>query len=75
MVEVKKEITEKYEQGTRVAEIARFYKVCICISSAQEEEEKAEEPLISNKIREMCKMWETVQNFVEKHHPNYAIAV
>ena len=26
MVEVKKEIIEKYEQGMQVAEIARFYK-------------------------------------------------
>ena len=23
----------------------------------------------------LCKMWETVQNFVEKHHPNKAVAV
>lgn len=23
----------------------------------------------------MCKMWEKVQNFVEKHHPNKAVAV
>ena len=37
------------------------------ILSAEEEEEKKrrEEPLTSNEIREMCKMWETVQNFVE----------
>ena len=34
-----------------------------------------EEPLTSNEIREMCKMWETVQNFVEKHHRNKAAAV
>ena len=44
------------------------------ISSA-EEEKKAEESLASNEIKEMYKMRETVQNSVEKHHPNKAIAV
>ena len=39
------------------------------------EEEKAEESLTSNEIREMCKMWDIAQNFVEKHHPNKAVAV
>ena len=43
--------------------------------SSEEEEKKTEESLTSNEIREMCKMWETVQNFVEKHHPNTAVAV
>ena len=39
----------------------------MCISSVEEEEEKkVEESFTSNEIREMCKMWETVQNFVEK---------
>jgi hypothetical protein len=42
---------------------------------SEEEEIKAEESLTSNEIREMCKMWETVQNFVEKHQPNKAVAV
>jgi hypothetical protein len=32
--------------------------------SSEEEEKKTEESLTSNEIREMCKMWETVQNFV-----------
>ena len=45
------------------------------ISSAEEEEKKAEGSLASNEIGEMCKMWETVQYFVEKHHPKEAIAV
>ncbi|XP_013365403.1 PREDICTED: tigger transposable element-derived protein 1-like [Chinchilla lanigera] len=46
-------------------------------SSAEEEEEerKVEESLPSNKIRKICKMWETVKSFVEKHHPNKAVAV
>ncbi|VFV34592.1 Hypothetical predicted protein [Lynx pardinus] len=43
------------------------------ISSAGEK--KAEESLTSSEIREMCEMWETVQKFVEKHHPNKAVAV
>ena len=34
-----------------------------------------EESLTSNEIREMCKMWETVQNFVEKHHTNKVVTV
>ena len=60
----------------RVAETARFYKkLTSCISSAEEGEKKAEESLTSNEIREMCKMWEAVQNFVGKHHPNKAVAV
>lgn len=43
--------------------------------SSEEEDKKTEESLSSNEIREMCKMWERVQNFVEKHHPNKAVAV
>ena len=38
------------------------------ISSAEKEEKKAD-------IREMGKMWETVQHFVEKHYTNKAVAV
>ena len=45
------------------------------ISSAEEEEKKAEESLTSNEIREMCKMWETVQNFIEEHYLKKAVAV
>ncbi|KAJ7303174.1 hypothetical protein JRQ81_012107 [Phrynocephalus forsythii] len=45
------------------------------ISSVEEEEKKAKEPLNLKKIREMWEMWETVQNFVEKHHPNKAVAL
>ena len=37
------------------------------ILSAEKEEKKAEESLTSKGISKMCKMWETVQNFVEKH--------
>jgi hypothetical protein len=43
--------------------------------SSEEEEKKTETFLSSNEIREVCKMWETVQKFVEKHHPSKAVAV
>ena len=43
--------------------------------SAKEEEEQVDESLTSNEVREMYKMWETVQNFVEKHHLNKAVTV
>jgi hypothetical protein len=36
--------------------------------SSEEEEKKTETSLSSNEIKEVCKMWETVQKFVEKHH-------
>ena len=58
-----------------MAEIARFYKSNICISPAEEEEKKAEESVTSSEIREMCKMWETVQNFVGKNRSHKAVAV
>ena len=40
-----------------------------------EEEKKAEESITSNEIREVCKMWETLPNSVEKHHPSKAVTV
>jgi hypothetical protein len=43
--------------------------------SSEEEEKKTGTSLSSNEIREVCKMWETVQKFVEKHHPGNAVAV
>jgi Ca2+-binding EF-hand superfamily protein len=43
--------------------------------SSEEEEKKTETSLSSNEIREVCKMWETVQKFVEKHHLSKAVAV
>jgi hypothetical protein len=39
------------------------------------EGKKTETSLSSNGIREVCKMWETVQKFVEKYHPSKAVAV
>jgi hypothetical protein len=42
---------------------------------SEEEEKKTETSLSSNEIREVCKIWETVQKFVEKHHPSKAVAV
>ena len=43
--------------------------------SSEEKEKKTEEYLTLNEIRKMCKMWKSVQNFVEKHHPNKTVAV
>jgi hypothetical protein len=43
--------------------------------SSEEGENKTETSLSSNEIREVCKMWETVQEFVEKHHQSKAVAV
>ncbi|UYV84801.1 hypothetical protein LAZ67_X003569 [Cordylochernes scorpioides] len=40
------------------------------ISSGEEEDENSLGSLPSDQIREICKMWETVQLFVAKHHPN-----
>ena len=54
----------------QVAKITRFYK-----KPTEEELKKAEESCPSNDIREMCKMWEIVQHFVEKYHSNKALAV
>ena len=65
MVEVKKEI-KKYERGMQVADFPRFCKKSTSSSRLQRRR---------NEIREMCKMWQTAQNFVEKHHPNKAVAV
>jgi hypothetical protein len=35
---------------------------------SSEEEKKMGTFLSSNEIMKVCKMWETVQKFVEKHH-------
>ena len=72
------ELVEEHGQELTTDELMDLHreqqqKVMEEISSA--EEKKAEESLTSDEIREMCKMWETVQNFVEKHHLNKAVAV
>ena len=74
MVEVKKETIEKKDRGMRVAKITRFYK-STSATRLQRRRKRVEESLTSNEIREMCKMRETLQNFVEKHNPNKAGAV
>jgi hypothetical protein len=43
--------------------------------SSEEEGKKTKTSLSSNEIREVCKMWETVQKFVGKHHPSKVVAV
>ncbi|UYV83402.1 hypothetical protein LAZ67_23000901 [Cordylochernes scorpioides] len=45
------------------------------ISSGEEEDENSLGSLSSDQIREICKMWETVQLFVAKHHPNKPAAL
>lgn len=47
---------------------------CYMTTEAEQEGKKTEESHTSNEIREMCKMWKPVQNFVEKHHLNKAVA-
>ena len=74
------ELVEKHGQELATKELMDLYRkqqqeVMEAILFAEEEEKKAEESLTSDEIREMCKMWETVQNFVEKHHLNKAVAV
>jgi hypothetical protein len=32
-------------------------------------------PSLQMRLEKVCKMWETVQKFVEKHHPSKAVAV
>ena len=73
-MEVKTEI-KKFEQSTWVAEIARYYKKSTSTSCHRRGGEKGRGILTSNEIMDTCKMGETAQNFVEKHHPNKAIAV
>lgn len=44
------------------------------LSSVAEEEEREDATLSSNEIKEVFMMWEKVQSFVEKHHPNKAVS-
>lgn len=74
------ELVEEHSQELTINELMDLHReqqeeVMEEISSGEEEEEKSEESLTSNEIREKCKMWETVQNFIEKHHPNKAVAM
>ncbi|KAM4048885.1 tigger transposable element-derived protein 1-like [Anomaloglossus baeobatrachus] len=74
------ELVEEHDQELTTNELMDLHleqqkEVMMVISSGEEEEEKSEESLTSNEIWEMCEMWETVQTFVEKHHPNKAVAV
>ncbi|XP_068250614.1 tigger transposable element-derived protein 1-like [Palaemon carinicauda] len=42
--------------------------------NSSEEEEQSDKPLVSSEIREMLRLWETLQNFVVKHHQDEALA-
>ena len=74
-VDVKKGIIKKYERGMQVAEIARFYKKSTSASHLQRGRKRQRNPLLTNEMSEMWNMWETVQNFVEMHHLNKAVAM
>lgn len=41
----------------------------------EEEEETSEEQLSSGELKEACQMWVNLQSFVQKHHPNKALAM
>ncbi|KAJ7317101.1 hypothetical protein JRQ81_003263 [Phrynocephalus forsythii] len=75
------ELVEEHGQELTTDELIDLYheqqqEVMVVISSGEEEEEeKEEEALSSNEIREMCNMWETLQNFVQEHHPNKVVAM
>ena len=65
------ELVEEHEQELTTDELMDLHReqqqeIMEDISS-EEEEKKTEESLTSNEIREMCKMWKTVQNFVKKN--------
>ena len=42
---------------------------------SEEEEEVTAKQQSSGAIREMLKAWETVASYIEKHHPNKAVAM
>ena len=44
-------------------------------SLSEEEEEVTAKQQSSGAIREMLKAWETVASYIEKHHPNKAVAM
>ncbi|PNF23493.1 hypothetical protein B7P43_G06622 [Cryptotermes secundus] len=44
-------------------------------SLSEEEEEVTAKKQSSGTIREMLKAWETVASYIEKHHPNKAVAM
>ncbi|XP_023235463.1 uncharacterized protein LOC111634854 [Centruroides sculpturatus] len=41
---------------------------------SSEESEKAREEITSAEIKEICRKWNDVQEFIEKHHPNKVVA-
>ena len=51
-----------YTSGQNCKTVEEVY---VWILSTEEEEKKVEDPLTPNEIREMWKMWEIVQIFIE----------
>ena len=73
MVQVKKDIIKKYKQGMQVAKIARFYKKSTFASYLQRRRRKRPRNLsFQMRVKRCVKCGE---KFVEKHHPNMAVAV
>ena len=56
MMEVKKEIIEKYYRDMQVAEIARFYKSMSASCLQRRKRKRWKDPFTSNEIKTICKM-------------------
>ncbi|PNF34655.1 hypothetical protein B7P43_G05710 [Cryptotermes secundus] len=75
---MKRKIIEKRERGVSVADLARTYNrstSTVCTTLKKEEEEVTAKQQSSGAKREMLKAWETVASYIEKHHPNKAVAM
>ncbi|PNF25372.1 hypothetical protein B7P43_G10915 [Cryptotermes secundus] len=73
---MKRKIIEKRERGVSVADLACTYnRSTSTICTILEEEEVTAKQQSSSAIREMLKAWETVASYIEKHHPNKAVAM
>ena len=66
MVEVKKEITKKYELGMQVAEIARFYKFTLTICTILKKEGDIRESEAAKGAKRVSKQQPHVLEDVEK---------
>ena len=84
---MKRKIIENRERGVSVAELARTYNrsastiwSCIVFHSKKLWRSLSEEEVTARQhspgaVREMLKAWETVASYIEKHHPNKAVAM
>ena len=76
-VKVKMVITKKYDWEIQVAETARFYEKSTSASGLQRRRRKRwRNPSLQMRLGRCVKcMKQSKQTFVEKHHPNKAVAV